>query len=260
MGINDNSEIIFHNRSSTDFGIKVLFPFNPLAPAPKKQLMSIPGRSGDWATNDSTYNSSETPVNVVIHLPRRYDDWEQLKNDIENWLYGDEDWLRFSKNSDYLYRAQIVTAPTFTPVNFERTNATFTFHFQPYKYDADSIHWKDFPRNGVVYNRENIDVKPDWHINGKGNFMLKVNDVPYEFNNIDGDIYLKGDEGNAYTNDPTAAYLIDGLLNDHVRLANNAAPVLYAEGDGSNSISIEPMDTNSILNKAEFIPRWRRLI
>ncbi|MCT7711020.1 MAG: phage tail protein, partial [Lactobacillus crispatus] len=151
MGINDNSEIIFHNRSSTDFGIKVLFPFNPLAPAPKKQMMSIPGRSGDWATNDSTYNSSETPVNVVIHLPRRYEDWEQLKNDIENWLYGDEDWLRFSRNSDYLYRAQIVTAPTFTPVNFERTNATFTFHFQPYKYDVDSIHWQDFPRNGTVY-------------------------------------------------------------------------------------------------------------
>lgn len=92
-------------------------------------MQSIPGRSGDWASSDSTYNSSETPVNVVIHKPRRYDDWEQLKGDIENWLFGDEDWLSFGKTSDYLYRAQIVTAPTFTPVNFERVNATFTFHF-----------------------------------------------------------------------------------------------------------------------------------
>lgn len=260
MDINDNSEIVFHNRSSTDFGIRVQFPFNPVVPSPNKMMQTIPGRSGDWASNDNTYNSTETPVKVTIYLPDRYTGWEQLKGDIENWLFGDEDWLSFGKDSDYLYRAQIVTAPTFTPINFERTDAVFTFHFQPYKYEAKSIHWQSFPQNGVVYNHEDAVVKPDWHINGEGSFMLKVNDMPYEFDNIDGDIYLNGDEGNAYSSDPTTAYLVSGLMNDHIILANNEAPEMLCIGDGSNSISLEPMDSQSQLNKFEFIPRWRRLI
>ena len=72
-------DIVFHNRSSTSFGLKVLFPFNPLSPTPNKQMQTIPGKSGDWADNNHTYGSVETQINAVIHMPRRYNDWEQLK-------------------------------------------------------------------------------------------------------------------------------------------------------------------------------------
>lgn len=237
-----------------------MFPFNPLSPTPNKQMQTIPGKSGDWADNNHTYASVETQINAVIHMPKRYSDWEQLKGDIEDWLYGDEDWLRFRRDSDYLYRAQIVTAPVFTPVNFERINATLTFNFQPFKYDADSIHWLALPQNGVVINPEPEVVRPDWHINGTGSFLLKVNDMSYEFDDIDGDIYLVGEEGNAYSSDPTKNYLTDNLLNSHLRLANNSTPELLSAGNGINTVTIEPLNADSKLNAAEFIPRWRRLI
>ena len=112
--------------------------------------------------------------------------------------------------------------------------------------------------NGMS-NELDVELVRSFGENKSSEEILIERDNIFNTNN-DGDIYLKGDEGNAYTNDPTTAYLIDGLLNDHIRLANNEAPLMVADGDGSNSISLEPMDANSVLNKAEFIPRWRRLI
>ena len=84
--------------------------------------------------------------------------------------------------------------------------------------------------------------------------------MPYEFDDIDGDIYLVGEEGNAYSTDPTKSYLTDNLLNSHLRLANNSTPELLSSGNGINTVSIEPINADSKLNVAEFIPRWRRLI
>lgn len=258
------SDIIFHNRSSDDFGMRVLFPFNPVVPSPNTQMETIPGVSGDRRDSNRTFGAVETPVNAVIYIPKKYNgDWWSLKSDIEHWLYGDEnskDWLVFELDPDFLYQAQIVTAPVFTPVNDERVNVTITFHFQPFKYDEKTIHWSKLPASGIAINPENTNVRPDWHLNGNGSFLLTVNGFPYEFDDLDGDIWLIGDEGNAYSKDPSQISDDNSLLNDHLRLANNEAPELICSGDGQNSISIAPIDSDSKLNSIEFKPKYRRLI
>lgn len=255
------SDIVYHNRSSTDFGLKILFPVNPPAPTPNKQMLTIPGKSGDWADNNRSYQATETQVNAVIRVPRKYEgNWWTLKGDIENWLYGSEDWLKFNQDPDYLYKAQIVTAPTFTPVNPERVNATITFHFQPFKFKEKTIHYTPIPANGITYNDETVVVKPDWHLKGTGSFMLTVNGMPYEFDDLNGDLYLIGEEGNAYAKDPSIISDDNYLLNTNIRLANNTAPELLSRDNGENYISIAPLDDQSTLEICEFKPLLRRLI
>lgn len=247
--------------------MKIVFPeFNVPAPTPNKQLLTIPGVNGDYSDNNHTYGAVDVAVGVVIRIPERYrmyqwfEAWAKLKSDIANWLYGDQDWLQFGLDPDFLYRAEVMQAPQFTPVNTERINSTITFHFQPFKYEVDAVNWIKFPSSGVTYNKENVNVRPDWHLNGTGNFVLHVNDVPYEFDNLDSDLYLIGDEGNAYRNDPEKLNTSNELLNYHLRLANNQAPQLLCAGDGANTLSIEAMDSDSHLNSIEFRPKYRGFI
>lgn len=260
--------------------MKLLFPFNPPSPAPDKTPVQIPGASGDWVPNTNTFRAVETQVNAVIRIPHRYRDWAELKSDIIKWLYGQEDWLKFDREPEYVYRAQIITAPTFTPINKERINATLNFHFQPYKYRTNTIHWQELNPSmvknkldtnqtaeqakesvvGIYINDETENVYPDWHFNGTGNFMLLVNDMPFEFDDIDGDVYLLGNRGNAYSADPRDNPSQIELLNDHIRLTNNWSPELLCSNKGKNKISLTPMDSSSVINKAEFIPRLRRLV
>lgn len=260
--------IDYHNRSSTDFGMKILFPtFNPPAPTPSKQALTIPGANGDYSDGARTYGAVDVQVGVVIRIPKRYKEygwfegWSLLKSDITNWLYGDPDWLKFELDPDYLYSAEVMSAPQFTPVNSERINATITFHLQPFKFEADNLKWKPLELGTTIaYNKENTNVRPDWHINGTGSFLLKVNGVPYEFDDLDGDIYLLGDESNAYSADPDKINAENELLNTHLRLANNEAPELLCVGNGENTISFEKIDADATLNKFEFKPKYRRLI
>lgn len=242
--------------------MRVVFPtFNPPAPTPNRQLQTIPGMSGDWVDNNRTFASADVAVNAVIFMPQKYKSFFTLKGDIEHWLFnGGEDWLVFGRDPDYLYKAVITTAPVFTPVNFERINVTMNFHFQPFKWQEKTIHWSKLPPNGIAINDETENVRPDWHLNGTGSFMLTVNGFPYEFDNLDGDIYLIGDEDNAYSHDPEKINETNSLMNTHIRLANNTSPELLCSGDGRNSIEIKPLDDSSKLNLIEFKPKLRRLI
>lgn len=257
--LQDRSQIVFHNRSSTDYGMKLLFPWNPPAPQIDATAPQIPGVSGDYSSGFKTYRAVDITINTVIRIPERYHgNWSQLKGDIENWLYGDEDYLKFRDDPEFLYIAQVYTPPTFTPVNAERIDATITFHFQPYKIAANSREWLKIPTSGIVTNKGTATVKADWHINGNGSFLLKVNDFPYEFDNVDGDLYLIGEEGNAYNMYPKGIQNGLTLLNDHLRLANNEAPQFLCSGDGTNTVTIETI--SGTLNKIEFLAKWRRLI
>lgn len=257
----DTSEIIYHNRSSTDFGLRVFFPtFNPPVPTPNAQRLTIPGVSGDYSDGNGSYGPVDMAINGIIHMPARYNNFYTYKGDLEKWLLGDAGYLNFTLDPDYLYIAEVTTPPVLTPVNDERINATITFHFQPYKMQRGANHWHKFPSNGVITNDENVNVKPDWHLNATGNVMLTVNDEPYEFDNLDGDIYVVGHEGNAYASDPDKQSDHFELLNTHIRFANNEAPELICSGNGQNKVSVKALDDKSKLNSIEFKPLLRRLI
>lgn len=276
----ETSNIVFHNRKSSDFGMKLLFPFNPPSPAPDQTPIQVPGASGDLPVRSHSVRAVEAAINAVIHIPHRYTGWGELRSDIEHWLYGQEDWLKFDREPEYLYKAVLTQAPTFTPVSPQRINATLNFHFQPYKYRAKTIHWRKLDDSMVMYqkpvdeidtsgtpavqgtfiNDETENVYPDWHLRGTGNFMLHVNGFPYEFDNLNGDIYLLGDRGNAYSADPRDNPSEIQLLNGNVQLANNWSPQLLCRGKGENTIALYPLDTDSKLEVAEFIPKLRRLV
>lgn len=119
------------------------------------------------------------------------------------------------------------------------------------------------PKNTAYYYNDGDDTAfPDWHLKGQGNFMLMVNDMPYEFDDLDGDLYLYGMSDNAYSYDIEHPDKFDTLelLNTHIRLANNVSPQLLCSGTGKNSISLTPMDTESKLDLIEFRPKLRGLI
>lgn len=265
--------------------MRIKFPFDPPAPAPDKTPQRVPGKSGDWVPKSGTYNAVDIQAQASVFVPDQYSSWSDLKTNIERWLFGDQDWLKVTSELKWLYRAEVNTAPQFVSVSPRRINATITFHVQPYKYEVDRIRWQNLPYGSVIYkfdgntpeedangNPKNTaffyndgdDVAiPDWHIRGKGNFMLYVNGLPYEFDNIDGDVYVPGwQRGNAYTYDienPEKFTNLD-LLNENIRFANNTTPQLLCSGTGKNSISLNPMDSDSVLELAEFKPKIRGFV
>ena len=73
--------------------------------------------------------------------------------------------------------------------------------------------------------------------------------MPYEFDSMSGEFWLNGDTGDAYDKDNT-------LFNSQTKFPNLQVPVL---SPGKNTISITA-DSGATITKAEYMPRWRRLI
>ena len=90
---------------------------------------------------------------------------------------------------------------------------------------------------------------PNWHFIANGTFILNVNGYEYEFDNMSGEFWLNGDTGDTYDSK-------NNLFNSQIKFPNLAPPKLIP---GKNTITITA-DSGSTITKAEYMPRWRRLI
>lgn len=251
MRSSQKGQIIYHNRSSADFGIYCQTPITIPTPQLDVTATHINGRNGDLLQSYGSFKNIDLTISVTIFKPKQYKSLYQLQNETVDWLTGfDYSYLKFSDNPDWVFDAIVSTPPSLTPLSEaaveEEITGQIAFNCKPLLLDTNSIHWQEVP-NAVV-NTQIMPAIPDWHIVGTGDITLTVNGLPYKFNNVQKDVYVDGDNCQAYSiNDSNEKV----NLNADVQWENNDAPIL---NPGKNTISL----TGNI-SKFEYKPKFRRL-
>lgn len=245
--------ITYHGKSSADFGMGIDIDSTRPHSAQNLTLNAIAGSSIENIFSNA-HSRSPTTMDFKITVDRgRFEDFYDLEDAIMDWLDGAKfSPLKLSWKPEYIYMAVVNTAPQFAQTQDEyeaEETGTLSFHIQPLKYREDGYNWQSLPTNQRIVNPEKMDAWPSWHFNGTGNFLLTVNDLTYQFNDINGDCYLDGLSGDCFQDEVTS-------LNNNVVLSNNDAPVL---SPGLNAIKFEAQD-GAKLNLVEYKPNWRRSV
>lgn len=254
---NQYGYLTYRNRSSSDFGIAIKRPFDLVHAVPDYNKNHINGRNGDFIQDEGSYQNVTETFNIEVFRPRRYSNQVEYENALTDWLTGnDYSYLMVSEFPDYIFEAIYDSALAITWDDYDPEHGTgqIAFDCKPFFKLANGIKYQPLPANGVVYNEQKVPAIPDWHFIATGDFTLYVNDIPYEFNDMDGDVWLNGQEGNANSKEHGD---YDTLLNNNLRLANNCAPILLP--NQKNTISLSLSDGASI-TKSEYKPNWGRVI
>ena len=80
--------MIYHNRSSTDYGILLQYPEPYIYAAKEQQQVHIPGRSGDIIEDNEAFQNPTLSVPFIVKLPDQFDSWFQWNSAIaeSRWL------------------------------------------------------------------------------------------------------------------------------------------------------------------------------
>lgn len=246
-------KMIYHNRSSTDYGIFINFP-EPYVFAQKEFTPThVPGRSGDVIEDNMAYQNPTLTVSFTVVRPERYNSWFAWKKDIAKWLDAyDYDYLKFTYQEDYVWLAYPNGAPTINEGTSRSADGSFSFTVKPYVLKASGIDLQDVPFNkGTVTNSETMECYPDWKIVTGGTndspktFTLTVNDMTYQFNAVTGTVFVDG-ENCQVSNE-------SGSINSEIMFTNNDSPRLEP---GENTIAI----SGDSVQKIQWKPNWRCII
>jgi phage-related protein len=252
---NDYSGLIFNKKSSTDLGILIKYPFDPVHALPDIDATHIKGRSGDFLQDNTSYQNVTETFNCIVQRPLDVTQFE-WERELVDWLTVPEingqkqyQYLQFEADPQYVYNAIVQTMPQFVSDEIALNYATgqLSFYCEPYLYRINGIEYIDLPNNGVVYNSESQPAVPNWHFVANGSFVLNVNDLNYQFDNMNGEFWLNGDTGDTYDAKGT-------LYNNQTHFPNLLPPELP---NGENRISITA--GAGVITRAEYMPRWRRL-
>lgn len=241
--------MIYHNRSSTDYGILLQFPEPYIYAAKEMTTVHVPGRSGDIIEDNDAYQNQTLTVPFNVIMPEAYDSWFQWNSDVADWLRAySYDYLKFNYQDEFVWEAYPNQAPTVTPSSARNASGLLSFTVKPYLKRADSLEMQDVPLNkGTIHNPEKYTSWPDWQIkvgDTSKSFTLSVNGFPYEFNGVSGTVYVDGDNCQVSSN--------GNLINNQIVFANNDSPQML-QGDNTISLSGDPVES------IKWRPNWRRL-
>lgn len=250
------ASLIYQGHASNDFGILIKYPFNVVHAMPDADPQHVEGRSGDFLPTTNGYQNVTETFDCIVQRPANITqfDWDR---EVIDWLASpiikgrkQYQYLQFDIDPEYAYKAVLQNPPTFTwdETNIGLATGQIPFDCEPYQYRLDGINYISLPDNGVVYNSETRNAIPNWHFIANGSFDLMVNGQPYEFDNMEGEFWLNGDTGDSYDDS-------GNLYNNQTKFPNLMPPELPP---GKNTISITA--DSGVISKAEYMPRWRRLI
>lgn len=256
MADNQYASLIFNNKASADLGILIQYPFQVVHPQIDGDPTHIEGRSGDFLPDVNSYQNVTETFNVIVNRSPNLSqaDWERQVTD---WLTSpvvrgrrQYQYLQFDYDPDYAYSAIQKDPFSFQwdETNIGRATGQIPFYCEPFQYRVDGINYIDLPSQGIVYNQELRDAIPNWHFIANGSFSLIVNNKEYQFDNMNGEFWVNGDTCDTYDGN-------HNLLNDQTHFPNLITPILTP---GENHISITA--GAGVIQKAEYMPRWRRLI
>lgn len=251
------SGLIFQGKNSRDLGLIVQYPFNLVHPAPDLDATHIKGRNGDFLQDDRSYQNVTETFTCLVNRPSDIEQFD-YERQLTDWLAPPSmqserkyQYLQFDFDPEYAYSA--IQKDPFS-LQWDESDpyhatGTIPFYCEPFQYRVDGIEYIPLPGTGTVYNPELRTAIPNWHFIANGTFILYVNGLPYEFDSMSGEFWLSGDTQDTYDKD-------NKLYNSQVKMPNLSVPILQP---GKNTITITA-ESGATITKAEYMPRWRRLI
>lgn len=245
----DRVSLKYNDRSSSEFGCYLQYPFNLVHTKKDVSGTTVPGVDGDFIQDNlRSVNVTQQLVFWVERNPILYDTWEQLEFAFLDWLSQGNSYTEYKPFyldhlNPYHWLAYMSETPVWSITNATSATVTVTLNCKPY------LEWNDndfIPFKPIVVNQENIDAHPLWHIVADGMVDLKLNWVNYHFENIDGEVYVDTDRFLIYKS-------LDEPRGTIATFPNNDFPIFTP---GENDMTY--MGTN--VKKIEFKPNWRRLL
>lgn len=255
--LDDYKSIVFNNRKSTDFGVLVKYPFNPVHPTPDITTTHVNSRSGDYLVDYGSYQNTTQTFNIIVKKPSEWTRAE-FNRQLINWLMPPHfdgkrqySYFYFDEDENYAFYGIVKDAPI---IEWDENatdfgTGTISIYTDPFYYRLDGIKFTDLPQAGYIKNLDSRETSPDWHFIANGSFILYVNSLPYEFDNMEGEFWVSGETGDVYD-------VKNNLYNNQCHFPNLEPPTLLY---GKNTIEITA-DSSSTIQLAEYKPKWRRLI
>ena len=246
MDINTVS-LKFNGRNSTEFGARVIYPFNLVHAKRDLSSTSIPGVSGNYIIDNKKYSDISQQITFIVERPTFYQTWEELEFDFEDWLFPQTDYTEyqpfyFDFLEPYHWLAYMSDAPVWTITDATTAQVVVSLTCKPYLVYGET-EFEDVP--SIITNTERISASPVWHIVGDGAVTLTINDKDYKLTNIDGEIYID-----------CTRFLVYKSLTEFrgvvAQFPNHEYPIL---NPGENTVSL-----SGKYSKFEYKPNWRRLV
>lgn len=242
-------KLIFHNKSSTDFGAWINYPMVQATTKRNVSLSPVVGVNGSYINDNLNYTDVTQQISFFVERPLRYKDWFTWGMDFGDWLTSKDKFVEyepfyFEPFDGWHWEAFLSDGPNVTPQNEQIATVNVTISAKPFLISNDSVEYQIVPKTSI-YNWQQYAALPIFHIVGDGDFTLTVNGKDYQFNDIDEELYVDCERCLIYKS-------LNENRNSHALLYNHEFPKL---DPGKNLISLKGNYT-----KFEYQPRWRRAL
>jgi len=229
----------FCERSSDEFGIKLLSAIEYAGASSRGQAFTASGRSGTVWVEDGSRES------VTFKLRFRVPQVHIVE--VKQWLSGNG-WLAFSEVPGFAYRARRTGEIRFSRVlcgNAPLYTGEVEFECDPWQYFYPQISETSLSLNkSNIFNPGTAASQPVITIVGSGNFSLTIGLQTMWFTGIDGGIVIDSE-------------LMDALSLDGAELLNTKiSGSLFEIQPGDNVVEWNLEDGASVTSAA-ILPRWR---
>lgn len=245
-------DLIYNGRSLNELGFAI--KTKPIYTVASRSINFHPilGRSGDVIVDDKRYNNVEMSysINSIPHLVATESN-QELVHALIDWLApsdGDYKILRDDWNSGYFCKAVCTNISEITQKLFLGLDTTIKFNRMPFWYSDMGQEPKiveDLKKVHIFRNPEVYDAEPLITVYGSGDIDLIINIKYFHLKNVNGSITIDSETGNAYK---------DGVLHNEV--TSFSYPPNFVAGE--NRVKIVK-SADAVFEKAEIIPKWRRL-
>ena len=238
---------IYKNRSSDEFGIKIINTNNLSSPERNVETKPIDGRNGDLLIDYGNYKNFELKFecDIIPHLAKRT--LKDVARDMKIWLQSDYNYAEqvISDDLETKYEAVCINKLDIERIAREFGSILIKFNCKPYKKLVDSMITVT-SKNTIINNQYEISY-PSIKILGAGDVIIKINQQEVVLKDIQDYIIIDSELMNAYK----TTSVTNDIINQNQKMFSDF-PILE---QGTNNIS-----WTGNVTKIEITPRWAVLI
>ncbi len=196
----DPGNIIFGGLPIADIGeVIVRAAVTTTAPARKVEVVDVPGRSGSIVIPQNAW-SNATREYSIFFVGETYGDYEKAVTAINAWLHRKSGYQRLEDTfAPEIFRNAFVN----TDISVENVmnahgSATLSFNCKPQRFLKTGEKSIAVVNGGNLRNPTGFPALPEIIVTGTGSGTLTIGEYSCSILNIDGEIHLDSESGNAY--------------------------------------------------------------
>lgn len=233
---------IYKNRSSEEFGLKIISINDISSPERNIEMLEVKGRNGDLIFDHGNYKNFELKFecDVIPHLVNK--SLIEIAREMKVWLQSDFSYnnLVISYDLDTYYEAVCINQLDIERVAKDFGYILLKFNCKPYKKLKDNVININKQNTSIINNYE-ISY-PNIKIFGQGDITLKLNKQEIVLKDVEEHIIIDSDLMNTYKES-----LMGQFINQNNKMFSDF-PILEK---GANEISWV-----GAVDKIEITPRW----